>query len=378
MAARELGRHLGNPLGKRAKATTTTIIEAPDTSWNEFVVGTVASGSPVTDVKVSRVDESVVFISHNDGASTAGVKVVSLSGKVASFGSALTTQSNVQAQNCCALNTGQAIQACCDATTDFMRAHLINISTMSSPGYATVETSYASLPFGLTALSASKALAVYRYNSGGYLSGRVLTVSGDTINVGARCTLNNNANTWQSAVVALSDTKAIAVYRDNSTGFMNAIVLTISGDTITAGTPVPLSVNAVNTQPELQAISSTQAIFCSPYDGGGSVRAHVIDIADTTPTWGTALSISASVGDDAVAVEVMSDNTVTLAFPDITSTYPIIYKLSLSGSTLTSVGSKIISTTGSSDGFGIGRLADNLAMMTCTQTQLKAYPLKLV
>lgn len=93
-------------------------------------------------------------------------------------------------------------------------------------------------------LSPTEVLVCYRYESqAGYLYAQLLTISGATITVGALAQCNSVNSVYISAV-AVSPTKVIVCYNKYavggvlSGGYLNTLLLTVSGTTITAGVPV--------------------------------------------------------------------------------------------------------------------------------------------
>lgn len=111
----------------------------------------------------------------------------------------------------------------------------------------------------------------------------VIAVAG-SITVGAIATFATGTTAWTS-VCALSATKAVVCYEngsDSNKGY--ACVLSVSGTSITAGTPAIFETGAT-TEIDVCALSSSQALVCYR-DGGNSNQgtACILDVSGTTVT----------------------------------------------------------------------------------------------
>lgn len=111
----------------------------------------------------------------------------------------------------------------------------------------------------------------------------VIAVTG-SITVGAIATFAAGTTAWTS-VCALSATKAVVCWEngsDSNQGY--ACVLSVSGTTITAGTPAIFETGAT-TEIDVCALSSSQALVCYR-DGGNSNQgtACILDVSGTTVT----------------------------------------------------------------------------------------------
>ncbi|WP_230683134.1 hypothetical protein, partial [Streptococcus pneumoniae] len=72
----------------------------------------------------------------------------------------------------------------------------------------------------------------------GYGTACVLSISGTTVTAGTPVVFESAA-TYYTSVAMLDSSKAVVTYRDDgNSGYGTACVLSISGTTVTAGTPV--------------------------------------------------------------------------------------------------------------------------------------------
>jgi hypothetical protein len=120
----------------------------------------------------------------------------------------------------------------------------VNGLSGSSASTATVSSSqYAGQVISAVALSDSKVFIAHTGNTSKQLYGSVCTISGNTITVGTATGLVTSSYAGDSiSAVALSDSKVfIAHSYTESATYLNGIVCTISGTTITKGTDTSLS-----------------------------------------------------------------------------------------------------------------------------------------
>jgi hypothetical protein len=159
-----------------------------------------------------------------------------------------------------------------------------------------------------------------------------------TLYVGSPTTVNNiSSNTF--SITALSETTAIATYRDATNTYVYAVVLTISGTTITVGTPVQVSYHASSViSPKVCAISSTTAVVvCVP--GGSSVSANILTVSGSTISVGGTATIAASA--NFISICLLNSTTAIVCRGDVSCV------LTISGTTCSfNTGYSLISTAG--------------------------------
>lgn len=141
-------------------------------------------------------------------------------------------------------------------------------------------------------LTTTTAIAVYQ-NSSGAVSGHVLTISGDTISVGAVQSINATTGSYDCVSLAtLSATKVLIGYH-YTTGTFRERHLAISGNTITASAEVVAETSSTTTAflglDIVKPISSSKALTVTQQ---GSVW-RLQDTSGTLPApTGTALSVT--------------------------------------------------------------------------------------
>ena len=136
-------------------------------------------------------------------------------------------------------------------------------------------------------LDSTRVVAVYQDTTTGTLRGRVGTVSGTTITWGPTSEPSPNGGAFLS-VVALSSTKVLLGYQEDTAGLFRAVVVAgaVSGTSITWGSFIRLNTSFVGnlTDGGLAAISSTKAVvnFLNASSGGGLTKVITVSGTDIT------------------------------------------------------------------------------------------------
>ena len=175
------------------------------------------------------------------------------------------------------------------------------------------------------ALSPTSVLVAYQNGSStnNYLYAGILTLSG-TNNATIASGTNTPINAFNSLMItctALSSTSVLIAYQNNTnSNYLNAIVVTIAGSTITPGSNIVL--NAVGSHYTFAlTLSSTSAIVVyEPYGGTGYLTAMILGVSGTTITTGTVSAIN-SVVSTYVSAALLSSNSILVTYTNGTSTY---------------------------------------------------------
>ena len=197
----------------------------------------------------------------------------------------------------------------------------------------------------VTMLTATKALVVYNDDgNSGYGTACILNISGSTITASSEMVFNS-AVTINIAVAALSETKAIVVYRDGGGGYIGtSIVLDVSGSTITAGSEVVFN-NADTQETSVTMLDSTHAIVAYK-DGGNSSygTACVLSISGSTITAGSEVVFNS--GDTrANAITLLTSTKALVTYNDFSNSYyGTSCVLTISGSSITAGSEAVFNT----------------------------------
>ena len=162
--------------------------------------------------------------------------------------------------------------------------------------------------YRVAALSDTKVLVGYVSSSQARV--RVLTVSGTSISASSPYTLPP-AGVFSFSLARLSDTKAIATYRNDSTT-ADALILSVSGTTITAGTP--FNFQTTSTDPSILTPLSETKVIARTYSNNTQNYVYVLTISGTTITKGGSLPldkiiINGTSLSDTQAIGVYADET---------------------------------------------------------------------
>jgi len=181
-----------------------------------------------------------------------------------------------------------------------------------------------------TALSTTAVLVTWIAPSTGYVNGVVGTISGTTITWGAVTTINS-ARVYTTAVsVALSSTTAL-VCMQNAGAAMYWIGLSISGTTITPGT-----ISATDSASQVCGIAvanSTTVVRLTANGTNMGLRAVVYNGA-SAPTFGTAITGPGTTNNNGYTGQIVALNSTTFLIAyDNSSTFARCY--TLAGTTLT-------------------------------------------
>lgn len=214
-------------------------------------------------------------------------------------------------------------------------------------------TNYAAFAFRqkVVALSASKALVVLcnpEHDSDVAGKAIVLTVSGTTVQKG---TLYNFRNVfiYDTTAAALSDTKVLVAYATKAaSSSAYAEVLTITGNTVTAGTLVALEAGVAGSKPTIAVLSGTEALLT--WNSATGAKAAVATINGATITIGAAATVHTGSAVGKITTVATSENTVLTVYA--TSSATAYRGLDIDGTAVTAAsgsGGKLVQPATSND-----------------------------
>lgn len=168
-------------------------------------------------------------------------------------------------------------------------------------------------------LSTTKGIVAYTDTS---LGGRVQVVNKSvlTLTLGA-LSYGLGAGTTPSAIFALSATKAVALYEPGA-----AVILDISGDVITVGTPVSLESNATF----ISGCRLTATKFFVGYVTTTLARGVIATVTGSTISLGTPANASTANSEETSCCCLVNDTTVILAYHSTADTIRCV-ALAISG-----------------------------------------------
>lgn len=194
-----------------------------------------------------------------------------------------------------------------------------------------------------TALSDNKALVVYTSFSG-YMDVWLITFDGDTGTIYWSPANGVPANIvgYDPSITALTDSKALLVYRNNSSNG-NAMALTVDGTTVTAGTALNIDTSFKNPK-AVKMTDSKVLVAYETYDLTAG-RAIVLSCPSTTVTKGSVYTFRNAASSD-MALTALDQRRAVLVYRDAAATgYLYATVLQVSDATVTTQGSPSLQLT---------------------------------
>jgi len=206
--------------------------------------------------------------------------------------------------------------------------------------------------------------------SGSILYGQVYD---QTTNTFGSVTLIRNLGVLSSAGVEKIDANsAIVVTMQSGTSTAQAVVLSISGTTITVNTATSFTApNTFNTFYFFRAIPSGGFIYGYYSSAASSFYLLPISVTGTTPSFGTAVTAFSSVSSGSVFAHTASDKLVVYYVNDTSNTGGF-RAFSLSGNTITS-GTRVGTTVNSTSGTRFVKLTDTTYFYGCVVSASASY-----
>lgn len=245
----------------------------------------------------------------------------------------------------CRLNPGQTvILGCADNTTaaGVWSSFGASLEGIYRGNTSEVINAVDSRVIAVARLSATQAICAFRNNSTTFLNAVVLnfgTASGSVVAVNAEASVD-------ISIDALTATKAVVVYK-TSTGVVKGYVLDVSGSTITPGTVRTIDATAANSSTSLAALNTTQLIL--GYNDG-AVNERILTVSGSTISEGAeTLADATAAGSTGVKVAAMSATKALYAFRGNSPADLVLRLQSISGSTPTPTGSPLRLATNFTD-----------------------------
>lgn len=199
------------------------------------------------------------------------------------------------------------------SNSSYGTSKVLSISgTTISAGSAVVFESATTDIISVLTLLETKAIVAYRDGgNSGYGTAIILTISGTTITAGSVHVFNNAGDTYDISLAKLSDTNVVVAYRHSSQG--TASILTVSGTTISHGSPHVFSSDSTN-YISVSSLTATKVIAAYRNTAGTYVR--ILSVSETTISHGTELKLSDSLSNyiNSVAVD---DSHALVVYADV-------------------------------------------------------------
>lgn len=206
----------------------------------------------------------------------------------------------------------------------------------------------------------------------------VCTVSGSTITTGTPTTLSSSASINPRNSIAVIDTNKVFISfcekPDGTNNLLYGIVGTVSGDTITYGTKTQLSsVNGSGYSTSVAAMSTSDKVFVS-FSKNNKLYGIVCTVSGTTITAGTEAQLSTSSASNytnPTSTALVDANTVFVSYVKSNNAYGVT--CSVSGTTI-SVNSDVkITATNNIYAKGMGILVSNEKILYVSRKTSSTY-----
>jgi hypothetical protein len=234
------------------------------------------------------------YIEYNTGTGDADLKAVvgTISGSTITFGTAVTIRSGLSPQGvgCCALSPTVALVTYGNASSQWEGRPLSISGTTITMGTAASTGDTASGAV-CAALTSTTAISTSNYGS----QARIATISSNSLSWGTAATTSSTNNNY-ATLSSGSSTTAIISSRPSSGADsckQVATAVTISGTTITAGTQTVIDATGMANEPTgICALSATSAILVGESATGNYFRGIGLSISGTTITAGTPVTFN--------------------------------------------------------------------------------------
>ena len=181
----------------------------------------------------------------------------------------------------------------------------------------------------VTGLSSSAILVCYREYSTGYYMARVGSISGTSISYGSNTRISTISPQFRPTSCTLTSTLGLTAWCDGSNSYIAA--MTVSGTTVTVGTPVT---TGYYTQQALSLcqLTSTTALAVFRDINNNLMKSFVVTVSGTTVSLGTAISFGSQGNVGRVSA---FSSTLAMAVWGGNTTYINALPLTVSGTTVT-------------------------------------------
>jgi hypothetical protein len=293
--------------------------------------GAIAAGKPCIIKTNGKAEQVTTVASRGTPTAMSGTHVI---------GGSATNWGVVRADPA----TGHGVLIYLDADSgDYVRAQ--GFRTNASTGALTLSGSALDLQNdgtggsanSLTHLTGNKFLAVYRRGSNSDLAYKVITYNSShgTVTAGSQTTASQNGMLYtQQQICAVSGSKAVVVYRDQGDSNKGkACVLSISGTSVSVGSPVTFWTSATNYHSVCYDSNADRIVV--QWNAGSSNIAIVGTVSGTSITFGSAVTVGTASAFTSMCFE-STNNKMILAWNEGSTAMKLrVATVATSGNSLT-------------------------------------------
>lgn len=290
---------------------------------------------------VANLSATKAIAAYNDDSADGVAKVLDVAGTVITPGAgAIFHSGNVDLISIVGLSATKAIAFYVNPSTKDGIACVLDVSGATvTPGAEQTVSAGVVEWTGIARLSATKAIAAYRDdNEVTTLQAVVLDISGSTITVNSPQTLNARSADFV-AVCALNSSTAVVAYRRQTNQDLEAVVLSSITTTFTVNAAAVLADDCFDNFPGfpfIATIDSTHAVIGYQTDSSPFIiRAIAVENSSGTLSAGSSVPVSAGSGyDEYPATAYLGNGKAVVSF-DLTSTNGKTTSLTIAGTTIT-------------------------------------------
>lgn len=192
----------------------------------------------------------------------------------------------------CKIDTNRVLYTYCDGAS-YPRTRLVDVSATSIVDHNGKDVIGAAATWPCIAqLDTNKAVMAYRNTGDGKLYAVIITISGNTQTAGTPVELDAS-NAGNVSINKVSDSAFAVLYDNIADSKVTVVIGTVAGTTITAGTPVDISGET--------GCLYTDVVYCSDNhniliyrDSSNDGQAVAMTVSGTTPTLGSAAEFESS------------------------------------------------------------------------------------
>ncbi len=353
----------GDPVVVNADGTVSVVAETSASIGSEAVYETDEVGFNTAVFDSSNNKVIVVYRTYNGGSPLMEYVVGTVSGSSISFGSVGTAMNSDNQQLDSVFDSeNNRIVVVFRNGNDSSHGYAIVGSlsgTTVSWGSATEFNNNNSAELAITFDStANKVVISYRnYGNSSYGTAVVGTVSGTSISFGTPVVYYSNTARYQSSTFDTLNDKIVTAFRGNTSGYGEAVVGTVSGTSISFGSSTVFSTQTSGGTSEIATAfdSTSNKVVIGWQDGTTSNRGAAVvgTVSGTSISFGSKVFFADSATASVKAVFDTSANKVVFSYKDNSNSfYGTVVSGSVSGTSI-SFGAETVFNTGTTDYIGM-------------------------
>ena len=235
---------------------------------------------------------------------------------------------------------------------DYGKSENTLINSSSDTGYA----------ISAVELDENRVFIAHSYGSSYYLYGVVVTINGVTITVGTDTQLTSTKNAgYEISAVKLEENKVFIAHSYDTNYYLNSVVCTISGTTITKGTDTQLSSTQYSGMCiSIKLLPNGNVFIAHSYSTNYNLYGIIATIDGTTIKTGSDKLLNSVYGGFAISTELLPSGNVFIAYNYSSNNYRLYAMVVTINGTTVTAGTDTTLTTTVQSGYEIStQLLDN-------------------